>query len=120
MEKENTFKITLADGTVFEGLRLNGNNYISEEKIEEEVFTEEALREVRIHDGETESVIYSAVLIQLKKYGEEYWFILAEKSPEQMEKEQLEEKADRVKAVTDYNIMMGNLEDPEDDEEGEE
>ena len=31
------------------------------------------------------------------------------------------EKIGEVKAVTDYNLMMGNLEDPaEDEEEGEE
>lgn len=37
MEKR-TFKITLADGTALEGLTLNGNNYISDKKVTEDVF----------------------------------------------------------------------------------
>ena len=33
--------------------------------------------------------------------------------------EQTAQQTDELKAVTDYNIMMGNLDDPSEDEEGE-
>ena len=39
---------------------------------------------------------------------------------EQAEQELAEAQAARAQAVQDYNIMMGNLEDPAEDEEEEE
>lgn len=39
---------------------------------------------------------------------------------EQAEKEYAQAVSAHNKAVQDYNIMMGNLEDPSEDEEGEE
>ena len=114
---EKTFTITLGNGTVLEELRLNGNNYISKTELTAEMFTSEALAEVTIDDGEIVKVIEDAVLIQAIQCMGEYWFIIAEKSAEQKEKEALQAKANRAEAVTDYNIMMGILEDPDEDEE---
>ena len=58
-----------------------------------------------------------AYLVQVIKYEGEYWFILAEKTQEEKDREELVAKADRTRAVQEYNIMMGNLEDPSEDEE---
>ena len=89
MEENNKFKITLDDGTVLENLRLNGNNYISTEELTENDF-EGKLSEVTIQDDSgKETVLEDVVLIQVQQYGNEWWFILAEKSPEQKEKEKL-------------------------------
>lgn len=44
---------------------------------------------------------------------------LAVTPEQQAEQEYAEALAARSKAVQDYNIMMGNLEDPEDEEEEE-
>ena len=69
------YSITLADGTVLGNLRLNGNNYISATEINKEVF-DDNLYSVTISDGEKEEIHTNMELIQLIKYGEEYWFIL--------------------------------------------
>lgn len=108
---DNTFKITLGDGTMLENLRLNGNNYISRAAISEDIFTEEALREVEITDGETTEVLEDVILIQLVKYGNEYWFILAEKSPEQKEKEELYAELEaQAEAIMELAELIGGAE----------
>ena len=38
--EEKIYKITLGDGTEISNLKLNGNNFISTEKIEESVFAD--------------------------------------------------------------------------------
>jgi hypothetical protein len=43
-----TYKMTLADGTVFDGLQLNGNNYMSQSEITSDQLTDEALKSVVI------------------------------------------------------------------------
>lgn len=87
---EKTFKITLSNGTVLEGLGLNGNNYISEKKIKDSVF-EDNLSRVEILDtatGET-TILRDAELVQNIKVGSEYWFVFREKSQEELEIEAL-------------------------------
>ena len=69
MEKR-TFKITLADGTALEGLTLNGNNYISDKKVTEDVFRD--------------------------KVGTKYWFILADKTADEVAKETMEAKMNEM------------------------
>lgn len=68
-----------------------------------------------ILDNETQEteVLEDQVLVQCIKYDKEYWFILRDKSAE----EKFTERTDRTTAVQEYNIMMGNLEDPSEDEE---
>ena len=88
--EEVKFKVTLADGTEIDNLTLNGNNFISSKKITEDAF-EGNLDTVEIYDYSTEEtqVLHNAVLIQLEKYGKEYWFILAEKSEAEIERENM-------------------------------
>ena len=37
-ELEKVYSITLADGTILDDLKLNGNNYVSQKEIKEEAF----------------------------------------------------------------------------------
>ena len=116
---EDTYTMTLADGTELTNLYLNGNNFISLVPIKEGTFTEESLKDVAVINTKTGELIRfrDAFLVQLAKYGDEYWFILAEKTKEEKEWEELASKSDRTMAVQEYNIMMGNLEDPLEDVE---
>lgn len=84
-----TYSITLADGTVLSNLKLNGNNYISTEEIKDEVF-EDNLYSVTISDGESEEAHTNMELIQLKKYGAEYWFILRDIPADELAKLKLQ------------------------------
>lgn len=113
-----TFTITLSDGSVIENLELNGNNYISKKKLTAADF-EGKLSHVDILDDETQEtqVLTDAFLVQCVKFDKEYWFILAEKTQEEKDREELFAKTDRTMAAQEYNIMMGNLEDPSDEEE---
>lgn len=79
-------KIKLADGTLIENLGMNGNNYVSQAPIEDGVF-EDNLSTVTVTENGIETVYENMKLIQNKQYGEEYWFIIVEKTPEEIERE---------------------------------
>lgn len=81
MEK---IEIALSDGTVLK-VEVNGNNYISKTAISEATF-EDNLSEVVI-DGVTYE---NMVLVQLVEHEDEtYWFILREKTAQEIENEKL-------------------------------
>ncbi len=100
MEK-GTWKITLADGSTLEGLVLNGNNYISKSPLTEADFAGK-LDRVAITDGGATKELKCAELVQCQKYGEEYWFILRERSAEDL-------AAAKVQANIEYIAMMADV-----------
>lgn len=83
------YKIVLADGTVLDNLELNGNNFISDIIIEDAIF-ENNLSTVSIFKDETETVYKNMKLIQNKVHNNQSWFILAEKTEEDILKENIE------------------------------
>lgn len=99
---EKIYKITLADGTVIENLRLNGNNYISGKALSADTFLGN-LGTVTINDGEKDTVYENMSLVQLAKYDDEYWFILRT-----MTKKELQEIKNR--SDIDYIAMMTDIE----------
>ncbi len=99
---EKIYKITLADGTVIDNLRLNGNNYISETELTDDVFHGK-LDKVIVNDGEGDIVYENMELVQIVKYDEEYWFILRT-----MTKKELQDLKNR--ADIDYLAMMSDIE----------
>ena len=98
-------KITLHDGTILDNLFLNGNNYISVTPINSEIFKNN-LETVLISDDEVETIHKDMKLIQNIEYNGEYWFILAEKTPEDKSAELI----DQMKADTDYIVIMTGVE----------
>ena len=83
------YTIKLYDGTVLDNLILNGNNFISDKIIPDDIFTDN-LNEVEISDGENTQIYNDMVLVANRVIDGKSWFILAEKTPEQKEKEALE------------------------------
>ena len=83
------YTIKLYDGTVLENLELNGNNFISDKIIPDDIFTDN-LNEVEISDGENTQIYNDMVLVANRVIDGKSWFILAEKTPEQKEKEEFE------------------------------
>lgn len=55
-----------------------------------------------ISDGETTTVMEHAVLVQCKKYGKEYWFVLRELSAEEL-------MAAKTQANIEYISMMADI-----------
>ena len=101
--EEKIYKITLGDGTEISNLKLNGNNFISTEKIEESVFADNC-SQVTISDGTTETAHPNMELVQIvEQVPGEYWFVLRDIS---------EEEFARTKMQSDiaYIAMMSNVE----------
>lgn len=101
--EEKIYKIILGDGTEISNLRLNGNNFISTEKIEESVFVDNC-SPVTISDGAAETVHPNMELVQIvEQFPGEYWFVLRDIS---------EEEFARTKMQSDiaYIAMMSNVE----------
>lgn len=73
------YEIELADGTKLTGLRLNGNNFVSDTPIDSSVF-EDNLGQVVITGSDGTTEYEDMKLIQNKQYGDEWWFVLAEKT----------------------------------------
>lgn len=80
------YEIELADGTKLENLKLNGNNFISKTLIDDSIF-ENNLNKVTITSEERTEEYEDMKLIQNKVYGAESWFILAEKTKEEKDRE---------------------------------
>ena len=83
------YTIKLNNGTIITNLILNGNNFISDEIILDDVF-ENNLKKVEISDGKSTQIYNDMVLVANRVIDGKSWFILAEKTPEQKEKEEFE------------------------------
>lgn len=84
------YTIALADGTTIENLTLNGNNYISPEPIEADIFAGNCAP-MTISDGENEEVHENAELVQCVQYGDEYWLVFRDISDEEQRMNDLED-----------------------------
>ena len=96
------YTIKLYDGTVLDNLILNGNNFISDKIIPDDIFTDN-LNEVEISDGENTQIYQDMMLVANRVIDGKSWFILAEKTPEQKEKEALEA------TITDLQLALVEL-----------
>ncbi len=90
-------KITLQDGTVLDSLELNGNNYIAKGLIGDVVFADN-LATVEIYDGEQSQVFEDMKLVANQIHDGKSWFILAEKTLQEKEKEALEHRIEELEA----------------------
>ncbi len=103
------YKITLSDGSKLENLTLNGNNFITSQEITEATFRGKLSR-VKIEcddDGIMSDVcgsFSSMELVQCRKYGAEYRFILREIPPEKFEMLRLAGNIDYVAMMTGVTL----------------
>ena len=98
------YVVKLADGTELKNLELNGNNFISNTIIDDNVFKDN-LTKVIITSPEGVSEYEDMKLIQNKVYGTQSWFILAEKTKDEIEKQQQE----AVLAGLAYELIQKDL-----------
>jgi hypothetical protein len=92
------YTIKLNNGTIISNLVLNGNNFISDKIIPDDIFTDN-LNEVEISDGENTHIYNDMMLAANRVIDGKSWFILAEKTPEQKEKEELENNISDIYAT---------------------
>ncbi len=91
-------RVTLHDGTVLNDLVLNGNNYISDDLIDDAIF-DDNLETVIIFDGEKSEVYTDMKLVANQVYEGRSWFVLAEKTVDEKERERVNQEIDRLKTV---------------------
>lgn len=100
---DTTYIITLADGTVLSGLRLNGNTFVSEVPIDNAAFDGNC-SPVIISDGETEEIHDNMAPVPCAQPVKgEYWFVLRDLAPEELREMQTE-------ANIEYLAMMTGVE----------
>ena len=92
------YTITLSNGIKIENLELNGNNFVSQLEITEDMFIGN-LDIVTISDDKTEKVMHNADLVQIAHYADGWYFILRE-IPEN------ERTAIRIESQVTYTAMM--------------
>lgn len=112
MEKERTWTVALADGTLIENLTLGGNNFQSETEITADMF-DGNLSEVHISASNGDMVgcaypptLHDAELVQITPPEDnpdgKWWFILRELSEDELFKM-------RVRAQLDYLAMNSDI-----------
>lgn len=105
MEKE-TFKITLADGTVIEGLGKNGDNYISAEKLDESIF-EDNCSPISFEDANGNVVTFqNGKFLQQVHYAgvPGYYLAFIERTGQELEMEELKAKIDYLGMMTRIDV----------------
>ena len=92
------YTIKLNNGTIISNLVLNGNNFISDKIISDDIFTNN-LKKVEISDGKSTQIYQVMMLVANRVIDGKSWFILAEKTQEQKEKEALENNISDIYAT---------------------
>lgn len=96
------YRITLENGFILDSLELNGNNFISNDVVSDDIFNNN-LNSVEISDGESTRIYNDMILVANRVCNGQSWFILAEKTPEQKDKEALEA------TITDLQLALVDL-----------
>lgn len=98
------YSVTLSDGTKLDDLTLNGNNFISSTAVEASQF-DGKLKSVTITDSDgKEEKHENMVLVQVTHPSDaEWWFILADKSKDQIKQEQFEQS---IASLTDMMMAL--------------
>lgn len=105
---EKSWKITLSDGTQLENLGLNGNNFVSDDEITEEIF-DGNLSKVLIEGVDEEGNVISEEhenmeLSQIAHYKDGYYFVLNDIPQEQIEKMKMQSDIDYLAMMSDIDL----------------
>lgn len=99
---EETWKITLSDGTQLKDLKLSGNNYISKTKITEDDFKGKLSKIVIENESDkTSEELEHVELVQIVHYEEGYYFVLRQLSQDEIDKQ-------KMQGDIEYLAMMTN------------
>ena len=98
------YTIKLNNGTVLTNLTLNGNNFISDKILLDNIFTDN-LDTVEISDGENIRIYNDMVLVANRVIDGKSWFILAEKTPEMKREEEMSDL--QLALVELYESLLG-------------
>ena len=97
------YKLILADGTEIKNLTKNGDNYISDKKIDENLFKGN-LSTLTITDGEETINMENAELIQQIEFDGKFWICFRELSERELKDIDMEAKIEYLAMMTDVDI----------------
>ena len=100
---DKVYSVTLADGTIIENLRLNGNNFVSDAPIDKSIFDGNC-HSVMISDGESEVVYENMECVQVTQMGDEYWFVLRELSSAELAAAKLQSDIEYIALMCDVEL----------------
>lgn len=107
---EKPWKITLADGTRLENLRLNGNNFISDTQITADIFNGNLSKVVieGIENGKEVIQEYEHMeLVQIVHYEDGYYFVLRELSQDELDKIKTQADIEYLAMMSDIDLEEG-------------
>lgn len=109
-ELPKVYTLTLADGRQLTGLGLNGTNFVSAEKVDEAIFTNN-LSTMTVSDGETERTYHHVELIQQQKQLDGDWYLaFREKTAQELAAEALKEAmASNADSITDMQLALAEV-----------
>lgn len=102
------YSIKLQDGTTIDDLELNGNNFIAQEAVSDDVFKDN-MKTVTISDGETEETYSDMRLMSNIVRDGRSWIVIGEKSAEEKRREAVDSSFTDIQlAMAEvYELMIG-------------
>lgn len=98
------YKLILADGTELKGFTKNGDNYITDTKVDEDVF-EGNLDTLTVTNGEDDTrELTNAQLIQQIEFDGKYWLCFREKSEQEIKEERINSQIEYLAMMTDVDL----------------
>ena len=99
-----TYTITLADGTVLDNLKLNGDNFISNTAINADIFNENC-SPVIISDGVNSETHNNMEFVQVTEQEPgKYWFVLRELSASELARIKMQSDIDYVAMIAGIEL----------------
>lgn len=103
------YTITLSDGRKLENLAVNGTNFVSKTKVDEEIF-QNNLAAVVISDGKTERAYENLVFIQQMEWADgTYYLSFREKTKMELLAEEITENSIGMADVQDALVELAGL-----------
>ena len=103
------YTITLSDGRKLENLAVNGTNFVSKNKVDEEIFRNN-LAAVKISDGKTERAYENLVFIQQMEWADgTYYLAFREKTRMELLAEEITENSIGMADVQDALVELAGM-----------
>ena len=99
------YTITLADGTILNNLLLNGNNFISDTRIDEAVF-DGNLNTVHITGPGVDANFENLELASIREDSGKYWIVLRKLSDQEMRERNTQADIRELFDTSDDIILM--------------
>lgn len=100
---EKNYKVTLSDGTVIDNLKLNGNNFISNEIIDPMLFNGNC-SPVVISEGINEEIHDNMEVVQITQVNGDYWFVLRDIAISELKQLKLQSDIEYVAMMTGIEL----------------